>query len=65
MTRSIAARLISLAVTLLAVSLAIFLILEVLPGDPASIMLGTAAQPDTLAALRLELGLDRPSPGQR
>jgi peptide/nickel transport system permease protein len=61
MIRSIAARLISLAVTLLAVSLAIFLILEVLPGDPASIMLGTAAQPDTLAALRLELGLDRPA----
>jgi peptide/nickel transport system permease protein len=61
MIRSIAARLISLAVTLLAVSLAIFVILEVLPGDPASIMLGTAAQPDTLAALRLELGLDRPA----
>ncbi|MET0428612.1 MAG: ABC transporter permease [Microvirga sp.] len=61
MIRSIAARLLSLAVTLLAVSLAIFVILEVLPGDPASIMLGTSAQPDTLAALRLELGLDRPA----
>jgi peptide/nickel transport system permease protein len=47
--------------TLLAVSAAIFLILEVLPGDPAAIMLGTAAREDTLAALRAELGLDRPA----
>ena len=46
--------------TLAAVSIAIFLILEVLPGDPAAIMLGTAAREDTLAALRQELGLDRP-----
>jgi peptide/nickel transport system permease protein len=52
----------SLVATLLAVSLAIFLILEVLPGDPAAIMLGTSAREDTLAALRQELGLDRPAP---
>jgi peptide/nickel transport system permease protein len=60
--RLIASRTASLLVTLLAVSAAIFLILEVLPGDPAAIMLGTAAREDTLAALRLELGLDRPAP---
>jgi peptide/nickel transport system permease protein len=54
-------RLASLIATLLAVSLAIFLILEVLPGDPAAIMLGTSAREDTLAALRQELGLDRPA----
>jgi peptide/nickel transport system permease protein len=59
--RFLASRLLSLVLTLLAVSLAIFLILEVLPGDPAAIMLGTAAREDTLAALRLELGLDRPA----
>jgi peptide/nickel transport system permease protein len=59
--RFLLARLASLIVTLLAVSLAIFLILEVLPGDPAAIMLGTAAREDTLAALRQELGLDRPA----
>jgi peptide/nickel transport system permease protein len=52
----------SLAVTLAAVSLAIFVVLEVLPGDPAAIMLGTSAREDTLAALRQELGLDRPAP---
>ncbi|MBM6594282.1 ABC transporter permease [Microvirga pudoricolor] len=61
MLRLIATRLLSLAITLMAVSLAIFLILEVLPGDPAAIMLGTAAREDTLAALRLEMGLDRPA----
>ncbi|HST95197.1 MAG TPA: hypothetical protein VLJ78_10505, partial [Microvirga sp.] len=61
MLRLVLSRLVSLAVTLLFVSLAIFLILEVLPGDPAAIMLGTAAREDTLAALRQELGLDRPA----
>src|SRR5690242_5536 len=60
MSRLVLSRLASLIVTLVAVSLAIFLILEVLPGDPAAIMLGTAAREDTLAALRHELGLDQP-----
>lgn len=51
-------RLISLLTTLLACSVVIFVVLEVIPGDPAEVMLGINAQPDTLAALRLELGLD-------
>ena len=34
----------------------------VVPGDPASFMLGTGAQPDTLAALRQQMGLDLPWP---
>jgi peptide/nickel transport system permease protein len=59
--RLLISRLASLVATLLAVSLAIFLVLEVLPGDPAAIMLGTSAQEDTLAALRQQLGLDRPA----
>ncbi|MEH6718559.1 MAG: ABC transporter permease [Aurantimonas endophytica] len=62
MLRMIAWRLAGLVVTLLAVSVAVFLVMDVLPGDPAAIMLGTSARPDTLAALRLELGLDRPLP---
>lgn len=53
-------RLLGLAATLFVVSVLIFLVMDVLPGDPAAVMLGTAARPDTLAALRLELGLDRP-----
>lgn len=53
-------RLLSLAVSLLVASLVIFLVIEVIPGDPASYMLGINAQPDTVAALRAELGLDVP-----
>ncbi len=54
-------RLAALIVTLFAASAVVFIVLEVLPGDPALVMLGTEARPDTLAALRLELGLDRPA----
>ena len=61
MLRLLGSRLVSLALTLVVVSAAIFLVLEVLPGDPAAIMLGTSAREDTLAALRQELGLDRPA----
>ncbi|MBB4102175.1 ABC transporter permease [Allorhizobium borbori] len=49
-----------LIITLLAVSFLIFTVMDVLPGDPAEIMLGTSASPDTLAALRREMGLDLP-----
>jgi peptide/nickel transport system permease protein len=55
-------RTISLVVTLLVVSLLIFTVMDLLPGDPAAIMLGTSASPDTLAALQHQLGLDRPLP---
>lgn len=61
MLRLLASRLLSLVLTLAAVSAVIFVVLEVLPGDPAAVMLGTAAREDTLAALRLQLGLDRPA----
>lgn len=55
-------RLIALVLTLLVASLVVFLVMEVLPGDPAAIMLGVNARPDTLAAVRAELGLDQPAP---
>ncbi|ASJ76435.1 ABC transporter permease [Granulosicoccus antarcticus] len=48
----------SLLATLLVASLIVFVVIEVVPGDPASYMLGMNAQPDTIAALRTELGLD-------
>jgi peptide/nickel transport system permease protein len=54
-------RLAGLLLTLLAASLVVFLVLQVLPGDPASLMLDTQARPDTLAALRHHMGLDRPA----
>ncbi len=53
-------RLTSLVISLCVASLVIFLVIEVAPGDPASFMLGINAQPDTVAALRTELGLDVP-----
>ena len=49
----------SLLATLLVASLIVFIVIEVVPGDPASYMLGMNAQPDTVAALRAELGLDQ------
>ena len=57
----LARRLLGLMLTLFAVSLVVFLVLEVLPGDVAEVMLGTEAREDTLAALRTQLGLDRPA----
>ena len=56
----IAKSLSGLIITLLFVSFIIFIIMEAVPGDPAEIILGMSAQPDTLAALRGQLGLDRP-----
>ncbi|HIC80305.1 MAG TPA: ABC transporter permease [Kiloniellaceae bacterium] len=54
-------RLTALVITLLVASLLVFLVMEVLPGDPAAIILGVNARADTLAALRAEMGLDRPA----
>ena len=51
-------RLFSLTLSLIAASVVIFAVIEVIPGDPASFMLGLNAQPDTIAALREELGLN-------
>ncbi len=53
-------RLLSLVLSLVAASVVIFFILEVVPGDPAQFMLGLNAQPDTLAALREQMGLNQP-----
>jgi peptide/nickel transport system permease protein len=60
MASFIARRFLSLLATLVAASVVIFLVMEVLPGDPASYMLGLNAQADTVAALRHQLGLDQP-----
>ncbi|HMQ42301.1 MAG TPA: ABC transporter permease [Paracoccus sp. (in: a-proteobacteria)] len=62
MLRYLARRIVSLALSLLVASMAIFLLVEMVPGDPATFMLGTGAQPDTLAALRDQLGLNQPLP---
>ena len=57
-------RVIILLATLFLVSGAIFVVLQVLPGDPAQIILGIKATPETLRDLRHKLGLDLPLPVQ-
>jgi ABC-type microcin C transport system permease subunit YejB len=58
MIRYLLSRLLSLAVSLAVASVVIFAVVEVIPGDPASYMLGLNAAPETVAALRRELGLE-------
>lgn len=52
-------RLLAAIPTLLAVLTLVFLLVRVVPGDPAIAILGDRATPTALAALRAELGLDR------
>ena len=62
MQRYLIRRTLSLGLSLLVASALIFSVVELVPGDPASFMLGTGAQPETVAALRQQMGLDLPLP---
>lgn len=53
-------RLATLAAALFFASVVVFIVLQILPGDPALVILGPDAQADTLKALRHQLGLDLP-----
>jgi peptide/nickel transport system permease protein len=64
MRRFLLRRLIAFGVTLLVVSMLVFAVIRVLPGDPALLMMGTEAGPEAAAALRRSMGLDRPIPVQ-
>ncbi len=64
MQRYVFRRVAALAGTLVFVSLLVFAVVRVLPGDPALIILGLEANPDSVARVRQELGLDRPMPVQ-
>src|SRR5881628_157697 len=46
--------------TLFVVSLLVFVVIRVLPGDPAQVIMGTEGSPEATARLRTALGLDRP-----
>jgi len=59
MTRYFIKKLITLIILLFLVSITVYSVLFVLPGDPAQIILGINATPETLANLRAELGLDK------
>ncbi|MCK0120669.1 ABC transporter permease [Loktanella sp. F6476L] len=62
MIRYVLGRFLSLVISLIVASFVIFAVIEIAPGDPASFMLGINAQPETVAALRTELGLDVAKP---
>jgi len=53
-------RAVALVATLFVVSLLVFTVVRVLPGDPALLIMGTEASPEAAAALRRAMGLDRP-----
>jgi ABC-type dipeptide/oligopeptide/nickel transport system permease component/ABC-type transport system substrate-binding protein len=52
----------SMALTLLAASVVVFAIIQVVPGDPAAYMLGLNANPEAVANLRHQMGLEGPAP---
>jgi len=60
MTAYLLKRFFILLLTLILVSIVIFAVLLVIPSDPAQIILGIHATPETLQTLRHQLGLDRP-----
>ncbi|MBE7162773.1 MAG: ABC transporter permease, partial [Williamsia herbipolensis] len=60
MTRFLVGRVLLLVVGLLVASIIVFAVLRVLPGDVAQVVAGTEASPAQVAALREQLGLDRP-----
>ena len=55
-------RVLGFVVTLFLAAVAIFAVLNVLPGDPAQFTLGLNASPEAVARLRAQMGLDRPAP---
>ncbi|RDI68807.1 ABC transporter permease [Nocardia pseudobrasiliensis] len=64
MTRYLLRRIPSAALVLFAASALIFLLLRWVPGDPATALAGADATPETVAAIRHQLGLDRSIPAQ-
>jgi peptide/nickel transport system permease protein len=50
--------------TLFLVSVIVFALMRLIPGDPATVLLGEQADPASVAALHREMGLDRPLPEQ-
>ena len=53
-------RLAMIVPVLLGISIIVFLIMAMIPGDPALAILGSFATPENTAQLRQDLGLDRP-----
>ncbi|SDN43735.1 ABC transporter permease [Polaromonas sp. JS666] len=64
MLRFALARLVMAIPTLLIVAVAVFVLIRLIPGDPAQLLLGDLADPVRLADLRAQLGLDKSWPVQ-
>lgn len=64
MLRFILNRLFMALPTVLIVSITVFALIRFIPGDPAALMLGDMAQPEQIAEMRTELGLDKSMPEQ-
>ena len=64
MARFIARRVLALLPILLGVSAAAFLMIHLLPGDPATVYVGEHGQPGAIERVRHEFGLDKPLPVQ-
>jgi peptide/nickel transport system permease protein len=62
LVRLVATRVALAVASLLAVSIVVFVITGLLPGDAAQEQLGQSATPEAVAALRTQLGLDQPAP---
>jgi peptide/nickel transport system permease protein len=58
--RYLAQRLVASVITLLGVSVIVFLMVRVLPGDPARVIAGLLATEEDVQRIRVELGLERP-----
>lgn len=60
MVRFILTRLASAIPTLILVSVAVFVMMRFIPGDPAALMLGDLAKPGQVEAMRRQMGIDQP-----
>jgi peptide/nickel transport system permease protein len=61
MVRFFLRRIAALVLMLFVISLVVFAVTSILPGDAASVILGKQATPEALTALRARLGLDQPA----
>ncbi|HEX5679940.1 MAG TPA: glutathione ABC transporter permease GsiC, partial [Desulfobacterales bacterium] len=53
-------RLLAMIPVLIGISLLLFFMLRMLPGDPAQVLAGQMASPEEIETMRRQLGLDRP-----
>jgi peptide/nickel transport system permease protein len=60
MLRFVLTRVLTVVPLLLLLTMVVFALVEIAPGDPAAIIAGPEAPPEAVAAIRTDLGLDRP-----